>query len=154
MLWTMEVTSEGSQDDLRYIFPYMMAAASGYVGQNSGVKRTETIGNHDPRLLALKYPDRLVTVIINEATKGKSIKKINMTVYQDVYRGGNLFIKAGTRCSSDLMFRSDYTLFMPDLSTTSVNGKEVHLGSVYFSGLSLGTQAEAREGTLLYLLMN
>jgi hypothetical protein len=154
MLWVIEVTSEGPRDDLRYAFPYMMVAAGEYVGQNSGVKKTEEIEDHDPRLLELKYPGRVVSVVINEATKGKGSKNINMTVYKDVYRGGQLFIKAGTRVSVSEVYRFYNSLSLVDLSTTSVDGKSIFLGGGVSFNSFTNSQTEAAAGTLLHLLMN
>jgi hypothetical protein len=154
MLWVIEITSEGSKDDLRDVFPYMMAVADGYVGKNSGVKETEEIKGRDPRVLALKYPDRFVTVVINNDTKGKGRKNINMTVYQDMYRGDKLFIKAGTPVSAGDIFRDDGTLFISKVSTTSVEGGHINLESVYFINPFGNEQAEAVAGTLLHLLIH
>jgi hypothetical protein len=155
MLWVIEVTSEGSSDDLRYIFPYMMAASGGYVGQSSGIKRTEGIKDRDPRLLALKYPDRFVTVVINEGTKGKGSKNINMTVYKDMYRGGKLFIKAGTRVSVDVRRFANELWIRGGMATTSVDGDRVSFKPtpiVFFNRYG-HKQAEAAAGTLLHLLI-
>ena len=38
MIWLAELTSQGSKDDLRYIFPFMLVAAEPYIGRSSGQK--------------------------------------------------------------------------------------------------------------------
>jgi hypothetical protein len=150
MLWIVEVTSEGSSDDLRYVFPYMMAAAGGHIGQSSGAKKTEKVREREPRLLEMKYPGRYVTLILNEPTD----KKIDISVHKDVYRNGKLFIKAGTPVSADKEYISGYSsgIKLSGFSTTSVDGNRVSFGKeeVSFAG-NIGTSSHGAAGTLLYL---
>jgi hypothetical protein len=128
MLWLTEIQSEGSSDDLRYIFPYMLVAAREYIGQSTTDKKVVSLTSdpEDARVLALK--NTLVTVILNQATAGR--KDPQATVVDDVYRNGELYIKAGTPVSIKRT-RSGEDLWLSGFSTTSVHGNKVPLKGSY-----------------------
>lgn len=52
-LWKTTITSEGSSDDLRLVFPYMVTAAIPYIGSNTGRKVTVTLKENDKSVLLL-----------------------------------------------------------------------------------------------------
>jgi hypothetical protein len=151
MLWIIEMTNTNSENDLRYIFPRMMAAAYSYIGQSSGAKQTERISDSNPMI----YPDRLLTAVVNEPIKNKR-DNINITVHQDMYRDGRLFIKAGTPVSVGSVTRSGLGgqryLFLHSLSTTSVDGNPVAFARDV-SFLTYYDKPAVEAGTLLYLII-
>lgn len=46
-IWSTTVTSTGSSDDLRLVFPYMIAACQRYLGVNTGKKLSITLDQND-----------------------------------------------------------------------------------------------------------
>jgi len=53
-IWKITAISDGSNDDLRVIFPVMVVAIEPYIGKNSGQKITVNIPEDDERILRLK----------------------------------------------------------------------------------------------------
>ena len=53
-LWKTEVVSNGSSNDLRLVFPYMVAAMRPYLATNTGKKVRVTISENDPIVLKLR----------------------------------------------------------------------------------------------------
>lgn len=53
-IWRTFVTSEGSSHDLRYIFPFMAAAAKPYLGVNSGKEVKVILTDSDKRVVEMK----------------------------------------------------------------------------------------------------
>ncbi|MDR1182703.1 MAG: hypothetical protein LBL13_12060 [Bacteroidales bacterium] len=120
MLWLTEITSEGWRDDLRIVFPYMMAASKEYIEQSSGHKITVKIDSEDKRWH--KFNETLMTVIVKKPASKRELP--SMTVHQDVYKDGQLFIKAGTPVDLKVQKKISrhYTAFS---GTISVNGGSV-----------------------------
>ena len=133
MLWLTEIQSEGESDDLRYIFPYMLVAAKEYIGQNVNNRISVNIPNNPADKQVLEVKDALVTIIINQATAG--YKDPQATVYQNVYKNGELFIKAGTPVNIKNRKRIKHGLILSKISTTSVYGNNINFnGGYYFAG--------------------
>lgn len=57
-LWKTEVLSTGSSNDLRLVFPYMVAAMRPYLATNTGRKIRITIPEDDPSILKLRKATR------------------------------------------------------------------------------------------------
>jgi hypothetical protein len=132
MIWLTEIQSEGSSDDLRYIFPFLLVAAEEYIGQNTMEKITVRLPSNPVDKKVLEVKNTLVTVILNQATAGR--KDPQATVVEDVYKNGELYIKAETPVSVKRT-RSYKDLLLSDFSTTSVHGNKVSLkGSYLFYG--------------------
>lgn len=53
-LWKTEVTSTGSSNDLRLVFPYMAAAMMPYIGTNTDHKIKVSLPENDPKVLSLR----------------------------------------------------------------------------------------------------
>ena len=53
-LWKTEVVSNGSSNDLRFVFPYMVASMRPYLATNTGKKVRITIAEDDPIVLQLR----------------------------------------------------------------------------------------------------
>jgi hypothetical protein len=164
MIWLTEIQSEGKNDNLRAIFPYLMAAAQGYIGSTGNRVKVKILSNPvDKRVIEIK--DALVTVIINQATTGRKYENLMATIYEDVYRNGELFIRAGTPVNIT-MFQTRYGSGLTNFSTTSVYGNNISLGrfdsglttTCYRSDRSLycirkGYRVKIPAGTLIYLEM-
>jgi len=54
MIWLVEITSEGTSDDLRLIFPCMLVALEPYIGKSSGQKKMISIGTTDKKVKELR----------------------------------------------------------------------------------------------------
>jgi len=52
-LWKVSIVSTGSSGDLRFIFPFLMTAASPYIGKNPGRMVTVQLPVNDPSVAAL-----------------------------------------------------------------------------------------------------
>ena len=52
-VWDVYVRSIGESDDLRYIMPFMVAAAEPYIGINTGRQQSVTLKENDPRVQEL-----------------------------------------------------------------------------------------------------
>jgi len=141
MLWLTEITSETENDNLREIFPYMMAAAKENIGQSRSERIHYNIPSSPdhPSVIDIKGGTP-VTVRLNQDTKGK--KDPQATVVYDVYRDGELIIRAGTPVKMEM--KRDYpywkaknscSLTLQNFSTTSVYGNNVSLkGNFTFNG--------------------
>ncbi len=55
-LWKTSVSSNGTSDDLRLVFPYMAAAMQAYIGSNTGHMISIYIDEHNPLLRELLWP--------------------------------------------------------------------------------------------------
>jgi hypothetical protein len=128
MIWLTEIRSEGSTDDLRAIFPYLLAAAKEYIGQNHTNKINVSLSSDPVDKRVLEVKSALVTVVVNQATTGR--KDPQAKVVEDVYRDGELYIKAGTPVSIERT-RIYEDLLFSDFSTTSVYGNKVPLKGRY-----------------------
>jgi hypothetical protein len=130
MLWLTEIQSEGSDDNLRHIFPFLLAAAREYVGQNHTDKINVTLSYNPVDKKVLEIKNALVTVVTNQTTTGREDPQA--TVVEDVYRNGELYIKAGTPVSMERT-KLDFggNLQFSDFSTTSVHGNKVSLEGQY-----------------------
>ena len=53
-LWTTDMVSTGSSDDLRGVFPVMIAASEQYIGENTQEKKRILITLNDKRVLEIK----------------------------------------------------------------------------------------------------
>jgi hypothetical protein len=53
-LWKTTVTSTGSSDDLRRVFPVMVTASKPHIATNSGQQIKVEIGENDPNILEIK----------------------------------------------------------------------------------------------------
>jgi len=134
MLWLTEITSETKNDNLREIFPYMMAAAKEHIGQSRIEHYIISSYPVDRRIIELK--STLVTIRLNEATKGKNDPLA--TVYQDVYRDNELIIRAGTpvkMIQRKVKYGALKNLVLSNFTTTSIYGSNISLiGSYQFNG--------------------
>ena len=54
MLWKTSIYSDGSGDDLQYIFPYLANVANHYIGKNTNGKKTLYIYDNNPDVLLMK----------------------------------------------------------------------------------------------------
>ena len=54
MLWKTSVYSDGSSDDLHYVFPYLANVANHYIGKNTNGKKTLYIYDNNPDVLLMK----------------------------------------------------------------------------------------------------
>lgn len=52
-IWKTEIISEGSSDDLRHVFPYMITSSKNHIGRNTGRKIDNIIYEDDIRVLNL-----------------------------------------------------------------------------------------------------
>jgi len=141
MLWLTEIQSETTSDNLRFVFPYMMAAAKYHIGQNRSNRISYSIPANPVDKEVLELKNTLVTIRINQATKGK--KDPQATVNQDVYRDGELIIRAGTPVQ--MLQKKCWTLGRPGAWRNS-NRKTTQLGldlynfsttSVYVNNIDL-----------------
>ena len=146
MLWLTEIQSENETDNLRFVFPYMIAAAK----YNMGLNRTDRVFYNipsspvDKEIMEIK--NTLVTIRFNEATKGKKDPKA--TVEHDVYRNNELIIRAGTSVkmtcqkgwstgsnpwvgSFDNMNKTVPKLDLYNFSTNSIYGRNIPLKGAY-----------------------
>jgi len=60
-LWKTEVSSTGSSNDLRFVFPYMVVAMKPYLATNTGRKIRKEVYEDDPNVLHLRgtlVPDK------------------------------------------------------------------------------------------------
>lgn len=57
MVWSVELTSEGSSSDLRRAIPCMLVAGADYVGRSSETRQSFRIAESDPRIKRLKAPE-------------------------------------------------------------------------------------------------
>ncbi|MDR1415023.1 MAG: hypothetical protein LBI96_04345 [Odoribacteraceae bacterium] len=128
MLWLTEIQSEGSSDDLRYIFPFLLTAAREYIGQNHPTKIKVSLALDPADKSVLEVKNTLVTVVVNQATAGR--KDPQATVVKDVYRNGELYIKEGMPVSIERTRKSE-DLLLSGFSTTSVYGNKVSLKGAY-----------------------
>lgn len=55
-IWKTSITSRGYSDDLRRVFPVMVAASKPYLGKNTQNKIKVTLGEYDPRIKEIKNP--------------------------------------------------------------------------------------------------
>jgi len=143
MLWLTEIQSENQSDNLRVILPYMIAAAKEHIGQNRNrINVNISTDPVDPRLLELL--GTLVIVQLDETATGKDGQRAS--VYQDVYRNGELIIRAGTYVKMAQTTRRPADKLPPEgrnlpslelfnFSTTTVYGKNIPLkGEYLFTG--------------------
>jgi len=133
MLWHIEIQSENETDNLRYIFPYMLTAASEYIGQSHSNRITVNVPSNpvDKRVMELK--GTLVKVITNQSTTGKKDPKI--TIYEDVYKDGNLLIKAGTPVELNVKKGKGAHFNLNNFSTISFYNNNIWLkGNYQFNG--------------------
>jgi hypothetical protein len=153
MLWLTEIKSEGTTDNLRSIFPYMLVAAREYIGQSVTNRVSVNIPADPIDKRVIDFKDALVTVVINKATTGR--KPIQATVYQDVYRNNELFIKAGTIVNAKSK-RSCNNLNLLSFSTTSVYGNNINLVGFnqpyFFRGKDMDDVRWVGRGLCLYSL--
>jgi len=146
MLWLTEIQSETPSDNLRLVFPYLLAAAKYHIGQNHSNRISYNIPANPVDKEVLKLKNTLVAIRINQATKGN--KDPQATVHQDVYRDDELIIRAGTPVNVK-MIKKGWTSGKPfwgnpitlpvlklhNFSTTSVYGSSVTLkGNYQFCG--------------------
>ena len=54
MLWKTSVYSDGSSDDLQYVFPYLANVANHYIGENTNGKKILYIYDNNPDALLMK----------------------------------------------------------------------------------------------------
>ena len=141
MLWLTEIQSENETDNLRFVFPYMIAAAK----YNMGLNRTDRVFYNipsspvDKEIMEIK--NTLVTIRFNEATKGKNPQA---TVEHDVYRNNELIIRTGTpvrmefkksKASSLSILQRTPILELYNFSTNSIYGRNISLkGRYQFQG--------------------
>ncbi|MDR0606720.1 MAG: hypothetical protein LBG80_20815 [Bacteroidales bacterium] len=123
MLWLIEINSEGKNDDLRAVFPVMLAGAKPYIEKNTGEKIKTEIFSDSYDVLQLKGT-LFISVIFTK--KNKKNRDPEMVVYEDVYKNNELFIKAGTSVSAS---RNYWEISI--LSTTSVNNEKIELKGDY-----------------------
>jgi hypothetical protein len=138
MLWLVEISNEDSSNDIRFIFPYMMAATTEYIEKNSIKKITKTIKRWDKFVLFLT-DNIVVKISFNKSTSRRKGESHVVTVYEDVYQDGKLFIKAGTTVEflrkKETRYKGGY-YYLYEFSTTSVYGDKVSLELVSEDGNS------------------
>jgi hypothetical protein len=146
MIWLTEIQSENENDNLRFVFPFMITAAREYIGQSRSNRIEVDFSANPVDSKVLDFKGTAVIIRLNEATKGK--KDPQATVYQDTYRNGELIIRAGTPVKMALrkgkmLFaedgfygkRSNPTLELYNFSTTSIYGSKISLNGTYrFAG--------------------
>lgn len=68
MLWEVRITSTGSTNDLRKLFPIMIYAASPFIGKNSGAKEIVnlSLADDDKRIKELLNPVTSATLNLSE----------------------------------------------------------------------------------------
>jgi hypothetical protein len=54
LLWQVYVYSVGDSNDLRFVMPYLAAAAGPYIGKNSGQQITTNLKHDDPAVMRIK----------------------------------------------------------------------------------------------------
>jgi hypothetical protein len=129
MLWLTEINSEGPSDDLRTVFPYMMAAAKEYMEQSSGQKISVRIDSADDRWD--EFNETLVRVKIKKPASKRELPSI--TVHQDVYRDGKLFIKAGTPIEYSTYRYTRRKQAVSEATAVAVTGESVALSTALWT---------------------
>lgn len=54
MLWETDIKSTGSSDDLREVFPVLVAAATPYIGENTGKSVRITLSDNSKEVKFIK----------------------------------------------------------------------------------------------------
>jgi len=143
MIWSVDLTSEGSTNDLRYVMPYMLAASENHIGTNTGKKITETIANDMADVRVIKLRNTLAFLRFDKKLKSKKNLGISknepheVVIAEDVYKDGKIYIRKNTPIAfrweyikRSSMGENGYMKLFP-LSTTDVNGREVKLDGKY-----------------------
>jgi len=132
MLWLTEITSSSQNNNLREIFPYMMAAVKENIGQNRNERMHYNIPSNPVHADVLGVKGTLVAVRLSQDVSWKTVPQA--IVAYDVYRNGELVIRAGTPVNmtqKNQIVINEPRIDLYNFSTFSIYGRTITLKGDY-----------------------